>query len=132
MREPADATSGEPSGDVPTPAPPAADAPAAAAFDGTTIPARFHGVYAAEGGCANAGDESRLVILGDTVRFHESRGPVRRAHGSGDTLQVSVELSGEGQTRTTGYRFRREDDGRRLVDAEGGMVRMRCDEKARG
>ena len=107
-------------------------APAPSGFDGTTIPPRCHGVYAAEGRCDATGDESRLVVQADTVRFHESSGSVVRARGEGDALTVALTLTGEGQTREAEYAFRREDDGRRLVDTTNGMTRIRCDEKAGG
>lgn len=106
------------------------DAPMPPTFEGAMIPARFHGVYAAEGRCGDAGDESRLEITSTRVGFHESSGPVLRASGEGNALTVVLRLSGEGDTRRAEYRFRREDEGRRLVDPAGGMARVRCAEKA--
>lgn len=128
---PATATASSPA-EAPAASPPGAagDAPAPSGFDGATIPARFHGVYAAEGRCGAAGDESRLVVGAGTVRFHESSGSVVRARGDGDALRVALTLTGEGETREAEYAFRREDDGRRLVDTANGMTRIRCDEKA--
>jgi hypothetical protein len=120
-----------PTGDVGDPTPPP-DAAAPAEYDGANIPARFHGVYAAEGRCGSVGDETRLAVTGDRVSFHESTGRVTRARGVGDSLDVTLELTGEGQTRIADYRFRREEGGRHLVDAAGGMTRVRCEEKAGG
>lgn len=104
------------------------DEPLAPEFDGPRIPARFHGVYAREGACGRAGDESRLSLTFERAEFHESSGAVRRATGSADALDVVVRLSGEGETREATYRYRL--DGDRLVDRDGGMVRVRCAQKA--
>lgn len=108
------------------------DAAAPSAFDGAAIPARFHGIYATQGQCDRAGAEGGLVIEAGAVRFHESRGPVIRAHGDGDTLRVTLALSGEGETREADYAFRREADGARLVDTRNGMARVRCARPASG
>ena len=132
-RTPATSVAATPAESPAVPPPDAgSDAPASTGFDGATIPARFHGVYAAEGRCSAAGDESRLVVDADTVRFHESSGSVVRAYGDGDALTVALKLTGEGQAREAEYAFRREDEGRRLVDTANGMTRTRCDEKAGG
>lgn len=118
-----------PAADGAQPAPPvatsAADAAAPASFDGATIPARFHGVYASRGACDRA-DESRLAITADAIRFHESLGRVLRARGEGDALEARLAMQGEGEAWERDVRFRLEQDGARLVDADGGMVRLRC------
>lgn len=113
----------------------AADAPAAPApiaemrtepFDGATIPTRFHGLYAAQGACESSGETSRLLIAADAVQFHESRGRVLRARGEGDALVVTLALAGEGETWERDYRFGLADGGQGLVDADSGLVRLRC------
>lgn len=114
---------------------PAADASAgrgtvadmrAEAFDGARIPARFHGMYATQGACARPGEASRLLIAADAVQFHESRGRVLRARGEGDALVVTLALAGEGETWERDYRFGLADGRQRLVDADSGLVRLRC------
>lgn len=132
---PADATAV--AGDAPppvsgAPVPPASPDPLPAAFEGATIPARFHGVYSRDGECGDTRTDSRLVIQADTVAFHESRGRVLRAHGDGDSLNLVLSLAGEGQTRDAAYAFRREAGGEQLVDTENRMTRVRCAEKAAG
>lgn len=105
---------------------PPADAAAPAAFDGPRIPARFHGSYAREGACARAGDELRLVVEADRLRFHEATGTVLHAAGEADTIRIRLRLTGEGETREAVHAFRREAGGMRLVDMDGGLVRVRC------
>ncbi len=124
-------------GDAPAPvsgAPtvPASPDPLPTAFEGATIPARFHGVYSRDGECGDMGTDSRLVIHADTVVFHESRGRVLRAHGDGDSLKLVLSLAGEGQVREAAYAFRRAAAGEQLVDTENAMTRVRCAEKAAG
>lgn len=102
-----------------------ADAAAPAEFDRTTVPARFHGPYAASGRCGVVGDESRLDITADAVHFHESHGRVQRAKGTGNVVEVQLQLSGEGEVRDASYAFRLEDGGR-LVDTRNAITRVRC------
>lgn len=95
---------------------------------GASVPEAFRGRYATDAAaCARTGDESRLSIEADRIAFHESSGAVVAASGDGEELAITAKLSGEGETWERTYRFRLEDDGRALVDAEGGMRRVRCD-----
>jgi hypothetical protein len=126
----------EPAADVPThvpedhpsPTPPAAPParPPAPARD-AIVPARFRGQWdGTRDGCRVPG-ELHLVLAADRVVFHESGGPVLRAKERGDDLELTVQLSGEGETWEDGYRFRLADGGQRLIDlGAGGAVRIRC------
>ena len=92
-----------------------------------TIPARFHGTWAADAAaCAAAGDPSRLAVAADTLHFHESSGPLKRIEVNGDDLSVTVTLTGEGETRDASYRFTLSDGDTVLTDRDAGLVRRRC------
>ena len=77
--------------------------------------------------CGSGGNESRLVISADTMRFYESSGPVQSASVDGNELTVVVRLTGEGETREAIYRFRLSADGRTLTDADSALARQRCE-----
>ena len=93
-----------------------------------TIPASFRGEWNTDAAaCGSGGNESRLVIAADTIRFYESSGPVQSASVDDNELTVVVRLTGEGETRDATYRFRLSADGRTLTDADSGLARQRCD-----
>jgi hypothetical protein len=111
----------------PTPAPEPPPAATPPAVPKAAVPARFHGGWASDtAACTAAGHESRLVIGPATLQFHESSGPVTGATANGDDMTVTVELTGEGQTRESSYRFSLSGDGNALTDRDSGMVRTRC------
>lgn len=92
-----------------------------------TIPARFLGEWNKDAAaCGSASNDSRLVIATDTIRFHESSGPVQSATVDGNELTVVARLTGEGETRDATYRFRLSADGATLTDADSGLARQRC------
>lgn len=93
-----------------------------------TIPTRFRGEWNTDAAaCGTGGNESRLLIAADTMRFYESSGPVQSASMDGNELTVTVRLTGEGETRDATYRFRLSADGRTLTDADSALARQRCD-----
>lgn len=91
------------------------------------VPPRFQGTYALDGNaCTQPGDESRLVLSADRIQFHESGGPIEQVHVERDTVRISAQLTGEGETREATYAFALSADGRQLRDVDHGMVRVRC------
>jgi hypothetical protein len=117
-----DASRPAPVADAPPAAPPPAATPAA-----QEIPARFRGHYAADAAaCARQGEESELHIEARRVAFHESAGEVVAARPDGDAIAIDLRMSSEGETWQRTYGFRLEADDTALVDAEGGMRRIRC------
>lgn len=112
-----------------TSSPPATPANTAAART-DTIPPRFQGEWnRVPADCGSGRNDSRLVLSGDRVRFHESSGRVMSVtrHGE-DEVGIAVEMSGEGERWTAHYRFRLSQDGRELTDVGNGSgwVRYRC------
>lgn len=104
-----------------TPAPPTTPPVA------TGIPERFQGTYAVDANaCGQAGHESRLILSDDRIQFHESSGTVTQGATEADTLRVTADMTGEGETRQATYRFALAADGSQLRDLDHGMVRVRC------
>ena len=119
---PVDANGGneDPTVEQVDPAPPAGAAQLAA------IPPAFQGEWNRDpAACGTGNDESRLRVGPETVRFYESRGAVVTvaAHGAREA-EITLAMSGEGQTWRERFRFRLSDDGNALTI--GGMTRRRC------
>ena len=111
------------------PAPPATGTPAPPTTPpvATGIPERFQGTYAVDANaCGQAGHESGLILSDDRIQFHESSGAVTQAATEADTLRVTADMTGEGETRQATYRFALAADGSQLRDLDHGMVRVRC------
>lgn len=107
----------------PTPAP-TQETPPAARQD---VPARFRGRYAGDASaCSQPGHETALTLQARRIEFHESAGDVMAARAEGDDLAIDASLGGEGETWQRTYRFRLESDDTALVDADGGLRRVRC------
>lgn len=96
-----------------------------------TIPAQFLGKWDFDlESCNSPVSEGRLIMSADRVEFYESGGLVQKVvtHGNSD-LELSIELSGEGETWTSDNYFRLSDDQKSLTDitnGEPGFVRYRC------
>jgi hypothetical protein len=82
------------------------------------MPVAMHGVWAGEGTrCARSSD-LRLEIAGDRLTFYESVAkPVAITRGEGSSIDVQLELSGEGDTWRERQTFTLSGDGQRLVRA---------------
>ncbi|HEX5777043.1 MAG TPA: hypothetical protein VFX95_10235 [Caulobacteraceae bacterium] len=92
-----------------------------------TVPAAFHGVWAATMKDCDAPAETRLEIAADRLRFYESSGPVASVEATGATeILVVVSLSGEGANSRRSFRYRLLGDGNRLFDVRNGLERARC------
>jgi hypothetical protein len=105
---------------------------ATAAAQQQTIPAQFQGKWDLDLESCNSPvrPEGRLDISADRVRFYESGGSVRSVvtHSNSD-IELSIELSGEGETWISDTYFRLSDDQKSLTDitnGEPGFVRYRC------
>ncbi len=104
---------------------------ATAAPQQQTIPAQFRGKWDWDlESCSSRASEGKLIISADRVEFYESEGSVRSvvAHGNSD-LELSIELSGEGETWISDKYFRLSDDQKSLTDltnGKPGFVRYRC------
>lgn len=109
-------------GPAPSPAPEPAPEPQA-----QTIPAAFHGVWAATSQDCKAPAETRLEIGADRLRFYESSGTVKSVDSSKpDEILVAVALSGEGAMSQRSFRYRLLEDGEELFDVRNGLRRIRC------
>jgi hypothetical protein len=109
---------------APEPAPtgPSPEAPAA------TVPQQFRGDYAADtAACTAAGHVTHLGIDASRIAFHESSGEITAVEHRGNDIDITANLTGEGETREATYHFRLSDDGRTLTDTDHGMARQRCD-----
>ena len=108
----------------------AEDAPA------TTIPARWHGDWAAdEAGCREPDAHIQgLAISADALRFHESIAVPRSVETlDADSIRVESDYEGEGQQWTATQVLRLSDgDASLQVDGPDGasMTRVRCEPAA--
>lgn len=92
-----------------------------------SVPTRYQGSFASDAAACDApGNPTRLTIGGETIRFHESSGPVTGVASGPSDVAITAELTGEGETREATYRFRLSDDGGTLTDLGSGMERVRC------
>ena len=119
-----------PAGDAGDDADAPADAPTGA--PGTTIPARWHGDWAAdEAGCREPDAHIEgLTVSADELRFHESIAVPRRVDRlDADSIRVESDYDGEGQQWTATQVLRLSDgDAALQVDGPDGasMTRIRC------
>ena len=91
------------------------------------VPARYRGEWAATAeACDRQGEVSQLVIGDDSIRFHESEGPVVSLVERGNELTLLARLTGEGETRDASYTYHLSADGNTLTDLNG-FARQRCD-----
>lgn len=94
------------------------------------IPARFHGQWNGDRtACGTGASETRLRVDGDSLRFYESVGNVRRVEVEGErVIIVTAEYRGEGQTWQNERRLSLSADGNSLtVTGDGSrLVRYRC------
>lgn len=119
IAEPAPAPA--PSGTTPEPAP-VDTAPAA------SVPARFQGDYAADAtACTSPGHESELSIEASRIAFHESSGGITAVDTRGNDIEITAQVTGEGETRDVTYSFSLSEDDQTLTDTVNGMARQRCD-----
>ena len=119
---PVDANGGgeDPTVEQVDPAPPGGVAQLAA------IPPAFRGEWNRDlSACGTGNDESRLRVGAETVGFYESRGTVVAVAADGPRdAEITLAMSGEGETWRERFRFRLSDDGDALT--VGGMTRRRC------
>ena len=119
-----------PAGDAGDDADAPADAPNGA--PGTTIPARWHGDWAAdEAGCREPDAHIEgLTVSADELRFHESVAVPRRVDTlDADSIRVESDYDGEGRQWTATQVLRLSDgDAALQVDGPDGasMTRIRC------
>ena len=104
---------------------------ATAADQQQTIPTRFQGKWDFNlESCSSRVSEGRLVIGANRIQFYESGGSVRDVVTRGNfDLELSIELSGEGETWISDQYFRLSDDRKSLTDitrGNPGFVRYRC------
>ena len=114
---------------APTPPPTEEDARDGAGDDAgeAEVPARYRGEWAATAeACDRQGEVSQLVIGDDSIRFHESEGPVVSLVERGNELTLLARLTGEGETRDASYTYHLSADGNTLTDLNG-FARQRCD-----
>jgi|GEM_PF-515435 len=120
---------------MPPPTPPESDAsttqPAPVDAAKATIPDVFQGYWAPDqAGCDNPDSTIEGVrIAARELRFHESVGiPSAVRQASADTLELTVDYKGEGQTWTLNQTLRREAADRITIISPDGfrMTRVRC------
>lgn len=95
------------------------------------VPARFQGEWnTVVRECGSALNDSRLVIGANSIRYHESSGPLRAIVTAGaHELALISELSGEGERWLGLARFRLDATQKKLIDvtdAAHPLVRHRC------
>lgn len=91
------------------------------------IPVRFRGRYAADArSCRQTGAESALELQARRIEFHESSGEVLAVKVGGSEIAIDARMQGEGETSRRSYRYRLEAGDNTLVDADGGLRRVRC------
>ncbi|MGH8085104.1 MAG: hypothetical protein ACREPV_07490 [Lysobacter sp.] len=125
-----------------TDTPPAADSPATAPTPVTppqpeptpepptanTVPEQFQGDYAAGiAACTSPGHVTELTIGASRIEFHESTGDITAVDSSGNDIDITAQLTGEGETRGATYSFSLSDDQQTLTDTVNGLTRQRCD-----
>lgn len=116
-----------PAAPAPPEAPAAPPTPEAPPTPAGAVPEAFRGEWNTDlSACGTGESETRLRIEADRIAFYESSGPVTDADFAGDTLTVTVELTGEGETFTRTHRFALSEGGQTLTDLDGGLVRRRC------
>lgn len=121
-----------PSGDVQTTpdaageARPTPNTPPLAEKPGTTIPKAFQGKWASSASmCKQRNmDDGKLDIGPATLQFWESVGEVEAVVVSGNTMTVTAQYEGEGETWRNEDRFTLSNDGKSL--AGEGITRVRC------
>lgn len=95
------------------------------------VPAPFVGEWNARpADCGKRNNDSELHVAPRTIGYHESSGPVKAVvvHGRQE-VEITVELSGEGEKWLSTEHFRLSPDGNRLesLAKEGdSLVRYRC------
>ena len=118
------AACGEP---TPSSQPSATSKQAAPVVKSDTVPAAFHGVWAATMKDCDKPAETRLEITAERLRFYESSGPVASVEASRpDEILIIVALTGEGATSQRSFRYRLLGEGDRLFDVRNGLERARC------
>lgn len=94
------------------------------------IPAAFHGSFDSDGGDCDATDEFSLVIEAERMKFYESSGTVSTIESEGQTADVTLNMSGEGEQWTSAYQITLSESGETLSLVGEGMaepvVRQRC------
>lgn len=91
-----------------------------------TIPAQFWGTWGLDlESCSSRGSDGKFVISADRIEFYESIGSVRSVvtHGNSD-LELTMELSGEGETWISNFYFRLSDDRKSLTSSTNGNRRF--------
>lgn len=106
----------------PAPEPPTTDT------DTATVPAQFQGDYAADiAACTAPGHVTQLTIGDSRIEFHESSGEITAVAVRANDIDITAQLTGEGETREASSSFRLSDDGQVLTDTVNGLTRRRCD-----
>ena len=92
-----------------------------------SIPAAFHGVWAATETDCEPPAETRLEIAADRLRFYESSGPVSAVEAREPAeILITIPLTGEGAASIRTFRYRLLEDGQVLFDVRNGLTRRRC------
>ncbi|MDP3746901.1 MAG: hypothetical protein Q8Q88_07605 [Phenylobacterium sp.] len=80
--------------------------------------------------CGTGGNDSRLRVSANSVRFYESGGPIKAVVRRGAfEIMFITELSGEGQSWLAAHRLILSSDGTYVTapsDAGSALVRYRC------
>lgn len=101
-----------------------------------TIPDGFRGTWAGSHDKCGVPSEGRLTVYADRIGFYESRGRVLAVKVISEReVEVSLELSGEGQVWRRTVRYRLSEDGRSMTDVtepKYQTVRVRCEKPSAG
>jgi hypothetical protein len=99
------------------------------------IPPAFHGDYDESREACGRPSQYRLTVSAGELHFHESLGSIREVVvESPDSIRVTADYQGEGESWRAAHRLRLSESGARLtVDGEGvSFTRSRCRPGAAG
>lgn len=92
------------------------------------IPDPYHGIWDSPLGTCMPGSETLLTVSGNQVEFYESVGTVTALEDNGDDINVTLAMSGEGETWEDTYVMVLEDGSLNMLQmgTNSGMERVVC------
>jgi hypothetical protein len=104
---------------------PSSDAPSPTGD--VAVPAEYRGRWNTSlAECSGDSGEGRLIVEAEGMTFHESVGRVVAVTPQAQGISVTVQLTGEGETREDTRTWQLSADGATLTDVTTGATRSRC------
>lgn len=119
-------TTASPSSLSTTAAPSTTGTTATSSATSPTVPAAYQGRWNIRQADCGTVSEGQLTVEAGRISFFESSGLVTGVTVSGSSITVTMQLTGEGSTRTDVRRFTVSADGGQLTDLTTGTTRYRC------